>query len=296
MPKKNRKKNKKSVVDIRMDDHKVDEIKINDDGRRNYQVVSSIQMITLPKADYDKLYNEYTELKKLNTELNKELLRITNDDLKRLIIDNEKLFKENINLNLEIDRLKKENIELREIIIKHEKTINALDVKVQDLTDRLNKKELEENKRLEKFISAEICIEYEQSILRNIFMKDDLKDNKYTLNKLINLTIKGKINEIKLTSTQTDKWNKYYKHLEDNKLVNIHTYLKNIKNGRNKSAHECYKPSEYTKEEAEKYIISYIESFDEDNETKNKYKRVVNFLISKINKKFKKGKRSMKVD
>jgi uncharacterized coiled-coil protein SlyX len=298
MPKK-KNKNKKSIINTIMD-NKENEINQSISFNDIKQTII-VPMISHPvgscvsKIDYDLLCKEYHRLQKERDDLNKELLRITNGDLKKLNSDNEELHKENIDLKERIKYLEKENNELKEKITKHEKTITKLNINVEILTNRLDKKDKEEKETFEKFISAEICVEYEQLILKNLFTKEDLKNNKYTLNNLINLTKDKKINDLKLSSIQTDKWNQYYKELEDNKLLNINLYIAKIKDGRNKSAHEKYKPSYYTFDEAKNHIFSYIETLDIKEETKMGYKKVGNFLISKIEKKFRKNK-SMEIE
>lgn len=173
-------------------------------------------------------------------------------------------------------------------IDKHEQSIINLNAKIVKLEERLDKKDQDEKEKTDEFVSAEICVQYEQIILKDLFGKNECK---YTLNKLIS-------KEIKLNENQTDKWNKYHEELKNNDLLNIHKYIIQIKRGRNKSAHYQYKPSQYTCDEAKEHILAYIKTMRAKEETKNKYIKVSDFIISKIDKVFKKekGKRSMEID
>jgi chromosome segregation ATPase len=171
-------------------------------------------------------------------------------------------------------------------IDRHEQPITNLNAKIVKLEERLDKKDQEEKEKTDEFVSAEICVQYEQIILKDLFGKNECK---YTLNKLIS-------KEIKLNEIQTEKWNKYYEELKDNDLLNIHKYINKIKICRNKNLQ--YKPSQYTYDEAKEHILAYIKTMRAKEETKNKYIKVSDFIISKIDKVFKKekGKRSMEID
>lgn len=281
--------NKKSLIDINIDSN------MNQNEYKNDSQIVVIPMVYIPKEQYDKLCLEYNKYKIENEKLKDKLLNIADKDLVNLYDENKELkikiqtlTDNNLNLNKtneklleDIRQLKLENNELKQLIKNHENTIKSQNDRISILEDYVNNQKKENLERLQKCVSAELCIEYENYILNDIF-----GITKYKLYQLLN-------DEIKLTPEQTTKWNKYYEELKLHNLLYINEYMKLLTKDRNELSHEPYKPSNFTKDELKNYIYSYIKSFPDGKDVEDKYIYVVDYMMTKV--KFKSNVQSMRI-